>query len=726
MKIKASEVTGFEESPFASFLYFFNEIKKSAFDSNEFKSQEWRYIIVARLDSLIYLSSPKNLDKSPIIKALTEPQLTALRQNKSVLILDNSLEGIVFQEQIFEQFYKELNREKIDPQNIIILTENLSLSEYHEKWLYLKGYKNGIKIFFYHAFMNWMALAWQKDMSSSSSSLMEFHQNQMYDIKNHRDKDYDFLFLNNMPKDHRLLTALMLYQEKVIGNGLSSFANLKNPDIQLKKAIDLAVNNIRNYYPNNAFYLNVLNDFIRETPLIVDGESGSLEFRKNRVTQVNFSLFKKTHFSIVTESESTHGQMVRFTEKCLKPLSCCHPFVVIGNPFTLKSLRNFGFKTFSPYIDETYDEVCDTDLRFDFAINSILNLARMNKVDLSRLIYKLQSVLEHNFYHAVTELPNICHEIHNDIIKYIICNLSDKKLMINKNTNAKFKNCRENNDPIIGLVIENSNQLLSLNTKFNLSKPKLSIISHLNSSGGTVISKCIASMEKVSLLSEIHPWGCYLSSGNFHPLVQYLKWHDDGSLLQLIEQSKHDLISAKFSQIIKILENHASSLGKNLVIRDWSYIDFFNGAGHPVPYKPLLCDSLLDNFELHIAVTTRHPIDTWLSMDASGFARQISVDKFIFGYWNFAKYAKRNGYFKYEDFVTAPNKVLSQICHKLQINFDPQYANKWFDYTKVTGNSGRKSETISPRNRRKVDDNLLDLFKKSPHYRESLDILNYD
>lgn len=33
-----------------------------------------------------------------------------------------------------------------------------------------------------------------------------------------------------------------------------------------------------------------------------------------------------------------------------------HPFIVYGSPFTLKSLRELGFKTFSPFIDESYDE----------------------------------------------------------------------------------------------------------------------------------------------------------------------------------------------------------------------------------------------------------------------------------------------------------------------------------------------------------------------------------
>lgn len=722
--MKVIELPGFESSPFASFLSFLDNKKISKLNSNEFQENSDKFIIIARLDGLSYLSSShKPLDKSKLIMALNETCLTSLRQNKSVLVLDNSLEGMFFQEQIFQQFYSELKRESIDPENVIILTENISLSEYHQNWLCLNEYKKGIKIFFYHAFMNWMTFAWQKNIKSSSSSLIEFKNNQIYDIQNLTEKEYNFLCLNNMPKTHRLLTALVLHKEKVLTNGISSFADLKSPNSYLKQEIDLSSQNIEKYYSNNASALDCLKDFINTTPLVVDGESGSTDFRKNRVTQINFSLFTKTHFSIVTESESTHGQMVRFTEKCLKPLICFHPFIVIGNPFTLKTLRAFGFKTFSSYIDETYDEVCDTNLRFDFAMNSILRLAKMSKLDLAKLIYQLKPVLEHNFYHAVNDLPEICRQIHNDVRRYIICrlsgeqNISDGKLWIN------FEDDIETNDPQIGLPISNSSKLYLPTVK--TSKPKLAIISHLNSSGGTVISKCLASMHKISLLSEIHPWGSYLGNGNFHPLIQYLKWHDKGDLLKFLEENHSDLACSKFSQIIEILVNHATSLNHQLVIRDWSYIDYFDGAGHPIPYRSVIHNALVDNFELNVAITTRHPIDTWLSMTASGFAKNISFDKFIFGYWNFAKYASVNGFFKYEDFVIAPDIMLKNICQKMNISFDKSYSQRWFDYTNITGDSGRKSGKISPRKRREIDQSLMNKFVNNKYYLDSIKMLDY-
>ena len=52
------------------------------------------------------------------------------------------------------------------------------------------------------------------------------------------------------------------------------------------------------------------------------------------------------------------------TEKILKPIINLHPFILVENHCTLKKMREYGFKTFTPFIDESYDEIGDTTQRF--------------------------------------------------------------------------------------------------------------------------------------------------------------------------------------------------------------------------------------------------------------------------------------------------------------------------------------------------------------------------
>ena len=44
------------------------------------------------------------------------------------------------------------------------------------------------------------------------------------------------------------------------------------------------------------------------------------------------------------------------TEKSFKPSKEKHPFIIVGVNGALKSMREFGFQTFSEFWDESYDE----------------------------------------------------------------------------------------------------------------------------------------------------------------------------------------------------------------------------------------------------------------------------------------------------------------------------------------------------------------------------------
>ena len=59
-----------------------------------------------------------------------------------------------------------------------------------------------------------------------------------------------------------------------------------------------------------------------------------------------------------------------------------HPFIVYGSPFTLKSLRELGFKTFSPFIDESYDETISPFRRMQKITKEIKRLCSMSDTEM--------------------------------------------------------------------------------------------------------------------------------------------------------------------------------------------------------------------------------------------------------------------------------------------------------------------------------------------------------
>jgi hypothetical protein len=59
----------------------------------------------------------------------------------------------------------------------------------------------------------------------------------------------------------------------------------------------------------------------------------------------------------------------------------------------LRSLRDRGYKTFSPFIDESYDEIENDKLRLQ-AVAEEVN--RLSKSDLVEFTHQVKDIIEHN------------------------------------------------------------------------------------------------------------------------------------------------------------------------------------------------------------------------------------------------------------------------------------------------------------------------------------------
>ena len=106
-------------------------------------------------------------------------------------------------------------------------------------------------------------------------------------------------------------------------------------------------------------------------------------------------LYKNSWVSVVTEASFfDYESTVFISEKTFKPIACMQPFIIVGSKNVLKYLRKLGYKTFSPFIDETYDDVDDPD-RFAAIVNAIKKIDEIdNKIDWYN---SLQEIVEHNF-----------------------------------------------------------------------------------------------------------------------------------------------------------------------------------------------------------------------------------------------------------------------------------------------------------------------------------------
>ena len=217
-------------------------------------------------------------------------------------------------------------------------------------------------------------------------------------------------------------------------------------------------------------------------------------------------------------------------------------------------------------------------------------------------------------------------------------------------------------------------------------KPVLRLIHHLARSGGTVICKCLGSMSDIALLSEIHPYGLEY----FSPLEQAKDWYGFFTEQEIEELKKTGIT---FNKIIYLINDKASEKGKQLVIRDWTHLDYLGIPFVEEPsYTLKLPETLEKTFNLKRFCTVRHPIHQFVStlrLRAISQHPNMSVRFFMKGYLEFAKQAVNIGYIKYEDFCNNPDHYLKKICTSIDISFDDNYRNKWYKYNTITGDSNK-------------------------------------
>ena len=173
----------------------------------------------------------------------------------------------------------------------------------------------------------------------------------------HSDKKYDFLYLNKMPRKHRVKLYNKLKAKGVLDNSLHSYW----PDRKLPAEYELPW---AQDYPEYG-----MDQDIFEKP------------------------YNDTTCSIVSETNDNDTD-VFMTEKIWKPIIAQQFFVVHGNYLYLQKLKEMGFKTFNNYFEEVYDLDRDPDVR----INTIVDVCdRLRDAPWRDMYLQSQALRQYNF-----------------------------------------------------------------------------------------------------------------------------------------------------------------------------------------------------------------------------------------------------------------------------------------------------------------------------------------
>ena len=129
-----------------------------------------------------------------------------------------------------------------------------------------------------------------------------------------------------------------------------------------------------------------INYFNKHIPIELDTQkiSDKSDFRVNDAFKKE--LFLDSCINLVTESSFELNELF-ISEKILKPIINYQPFIVFSSYGYLKHLKTYGFKTFSDFWDESYDDIENPNRRF-FALLKLVRSLNDKSIDELNELYK--------------------------------------------------------------------------------------------------------------------------------------------------------------------------------------------------------------------------------------------------------------------------------------------------------------------------------------------------
>lgn len=143
--------------------------------------------------------------------------------------------------------------------------------------------------------------------------------------------------------------------------------------------------------------------FLKHTPIILDNMYHNKQIHTDDSwVNVNslYSYYDQIFLEIVTETYIT-GNAFYPTDKTMRPIIAKTPFIMFGPAGYLECLHKLGFKTFSHWWDERYDQLEGAD-RIDAIKRVISEIMSWPQEKMCAILLEMREILDYNCRHYMT------------------------------------------------------------------------------------------------------------------------------------------------------------------------------------------------------------------------------------------------------------------------------------------------------------------------------------
>jgi hypothetical protein len=210
-------------------------------------------------------------------------------------------------------------------------------------------------------------------------------------------KEFHFLSFNRVTKPHRLVMfAELSSNEKLIGKSIKSLGASQNKFHH--EFFNILNATLGEYYVHSKKrLLDFYNTYDSSKHYVYDEN----DLENNKAANLSKGAHSTTFVNVVTESLIDEGSIF-YSEKTYKPMYTCQPFIIVGNPYSIKKLKELGFKTFDKWWDESYDNETNYTKRMDMITSVMEEIASWDMDKCYQVTQEMEEVLIHNFNNMIS------------------------------------------------------------------------------------------------------------------------------------------------------------------------------------------------------------------------------------------------------------------------------------------------------------------------------------
>ena len=320
-------------------------------------------------------------------KYISKKAMELIKERRATIFLDYSMEPYI-DKSTYLALHECLKYSEIDSNSIILCVNSFNAQQCYEEWFPEEERRLKVRnLPFCYDYSSWYyadALQKEQGICMNEQNFLATHN---VIRKNH------FLMKIRNGRSQRLAFLYKMATDNLLKLGDWSFL-LNSP------YDEVAVDATLGHFGFTEVDFEIVKQLHDTAPHFLQSEQHISQYSVNAWTDVDFQSYSNSYFEICFET-FIHGEHKSFTEKVFKPLINYTPFLLIAYPGALRLLRELGFKTFSPYIDESYDEIEDTNLRLQAIYAEIVKLSSRSREELHTWYWGMRDILIHNHNHLL-------------------------------------------------------------------------------------------------------------------------------------------------------------------------------------------------------------------------------------------------------------------------------------------------------------------------------------